>query len=353
MPWINRLTQEQGPNILRCKGIVADEGRPQALRLPGRAHDARRRARSANGSRTRSGNRRSCSSAATSTRRRSATASSPARLDAARCVPMSDAQADHLPHRSTSAPSTRARRSSRPPSSTATPALALADGVVLIGEPGCGAGASPPIPTARSCGRVATANAADRRRRRARRRHRRRRRARRDRRRKGPLDRRAGAAQATASPGAPARQVAGPRRDGRGADPGPRRRPCAASPSSRRAIVCAATHYNGASLWFPKVEGPPQTLEWKGAHLDATVLARRPLPRHLDAGERAARLAARRFAQHADDRLSGQDALAVLVARRRLARDLGRRGRRSSGRSRTRTGRWARRRANAACARRG
>ncbi len=32
----------------------------------------------------------------------------------------------------------------------------------------------------------------------------------------------------------------------------------------------AATHYNGATLWFPKVEGPPQTLEWKGAHLDAT-----------------------------------------------------------------------------------
>ncbi|HME83015.1 MAG TPA: WD40 repeat domain-containing protein [Roseiarcus sp.] len=32
----------------------------------------------------------------------------------------------------------------------------------------------------------------------------------------------------------------------------------------------AVTHYNGVSLWFPKVEGPPQTLEWKGAHLDAT-----------------------------------------------------------------------------------
>jgi WD40 repeat protein len=32
----------------------------------------------------------------------------------------------------------------------------------------------------------------------------------------------------------------------------------------------AATHYNGATLWFPKVEGDPQTLEWKGAHLDAT-----------------------------------------------------------------------------------
>ena len=32
----------------------------------------------------------------------------------------------------------------------------------------------------------------------------------------------------------------------------------------------ALTHYNGVSLWFPKVEGPPQTLEWKGAHLDTT-----------------------------------------------------------------------------------
>ena len=32
----------------------------------------------------------------------------------------------------------------------------------------------------------------------------------------------------------------------------------------------AATHYNGATLWFPKVEGVPETLEWKGAHLDVT-----------------------------------------------------------------------------------
>jgi len=32
----------------------------------------------------------------------------------------------------------------------------------------------------------------------------------------------------------------------------------------------AATHYNGATLWFPKVDGDPQTLEWKGAHLDVT-----------------------------------------------------------------------------------
>src|SRR5947209_5111267 len=32
----------------------------------------------------------------------------------------------------------------------------------------------------------------------------------------------------------------------------------------------AACHYNGVSLWFPKIETGPQTLEWKGAHLDAT-----------------------------------------------------------------------------------
>jgi WD40 repeat protein len=32
----------------------------------------------------------------------------------------------------------------------------------------------------------------------------------------------------------------------------------------------AVTHYNGATLWFPKIDGDPQTLEWKGAHLDVT-----------------------------------------------------------------------------------
>ena len=76
----------------------------------------------------------------------------------------------------------------------------------------------------------------------------------------------------------------------------------------------AATHYNGATLWFPKVEGTPQTLEWKGAHLDATFSPGWPLPRHLDAGECASRLADSGFAQHAHDRISGQDALPFLVA---------------------------------------
>ena len=31
-----------------------------------------------------------------------------------------------------------------------------------------------------------------------------------------------------------------------------------------------AAHYNGATLWFPNA-GAPETLEWKGAHLDATI----------------------------------------------------------------------------------
>ena len=49
------------------------------------------------------------------------------------------------------------------------------------------------------------------------------------------------------------------------------------APSSVRGLAfqpkgyrLAATHYNGVSLWFPKVEGLAQTLEWKGAHLDVT-----------------------------------------------------------------------------------
>jgi G3E family GTPase len=35
MPWINRLTQEQGPNILRCKGIVAMKGDPKRFVFQG------------------------------------------------------------------------------------------------------------------------------------------------------------------------------------------------------------------------------------------------------------------------------------------------------------------------------
>jgi G3E family GTPase len=41
MPWIQEVTQVQGPDILRCKGILAFTDEPK--RVPGRAHDPRRR----------------------------------------------------------------------------------------------------------------------------------------------------------------------------------------------------------------------------------------------------------------------------------------------------------------------
>jgi len=33
----------------------------------------------------------------------------------------------------------------------------------------------------------------------------------------------------------------------------------------------AVAHYGGASLWFPNVQGEPDSLNWKGSHLDVTV----------------------------------------------------------------------------------
>ena len=76
----------------------------------------------------------------------------------------------------------------------------------------------------------------------------------------------------------------------------------------------AVTHYNGVSLWFPKVEGPRPDARMERRASRRDLLARRALPRELHAGERAARLAARRFAQHAHDRLSRKDPFPVLVA---------------------------------------
>ena len=42
-PWVQDLVAVEGPNILRCKGILVVQGRSRALRVPGRAHDPRRR----------------------------------------------------------------------------------------------------------------------------------------------------------------------------------------------------------------------------------------------------------------------------------------------------------------------
>ncbi|MBL8590868.1 MAG: WD40 repeat domain-containing protein [Methylobacteriaceae bacterium] len=50
------------------------------------------------------------------------------------------------------------------------------------------------------------------------------------------------------------------------------------APSSVRGLAflpkgyrLAAAHYNGVSLWFPNVAGPPEALVWKGSHLDCAV----------------------------------------------------------------------------------
>ncbi|MDE2577529.1 MAG: WD40 repeat domain-containing protein [Hyphomicrobiales bacterium] len=50
------------------------------------------------------------------------------------------------------------------------------------------------------------------------------------------------------------------------------------APSSVRGLAffpkgyrVAAAHYNGASLWFPNAGAAPEFLEWKGSHLDVTV----------------------------------------------------------------------------------
>jgi WD40 repeat protein len=49
-------------------------------------------------------------------------------------------------------------------------------------------------------------------------------------------------------------------------------------PSTSRGIAffpkgyrLAIAHYNGVALWFPNTGAAPETLEWKGSHLDATV----------------------------------------------------------------------------------
>jgi WD40 repeat protein len=51
-----------------------------------------------------------------------------------------------------------------------------------------------------------------------------------------------------------------------------------AAPSSVRGLAfftkgyrLAVAHYNGASLWFPNTAAAPDFLEWKGSHLDAQV----------------------------------------------------------------------------------
>ena len=87
----------------------------------------------------------------------------------------------------------------------------------------------------------------------------------------------------------------------------------------------AVAHYNGVSLWFPSAQAKPETLDVERLASRRHRLSRRALRHHFDAGKHPARLAPVRRQEHAHGRLSGQDAVAVLVAGRQMAGDLRRR----------------------------
>jgi WD40 repeat protein len=113
----------------------------------------------------------------------------------------------------------------------------------------------------------------------------------------------------------------------------------------------AATHYNGATLWFPKVEGAPQTLEWKGAHLDAAFS---PDSRFLVTSMQENALHGWRLEDSRNMRMTGYPAKTRSLAWSHDGAWLA-----TSGADaaviwpfKDKEGRWARRRANAACGRR-
>ena len=115
----------------------------------------------------------------------------------------------------------------------------------------------------------------------------------------------------------------------------------------------AATHYNGATLWFPKVGGAPQTLEWKGAHLDVTFS---PDGRFLVTTMQENALHGWRIEDLRNMRMTGYPGKTRSVSWSHDGQWLAtsaRRRRRASGRSRRRTGRWVRPAREAASASRG
>ncbi len=84
----------------------------------------------------------------------------------------------------------------------------------------------------------------------------------------------------------------------------------------------AASHYNGASLWFVNAkEDSPRRLEWKGSHTADRDPSGRRRRGDRDAGERAARLAPVGQPAHAHERLSRENRIAVFHAQRQVAGD--------------------------------
>jgi WD40 repeat protein len=70
-------------------------------------------------------------------------------------------------------------------------------------------------------------------------------------------------------------------------------------------------HYGGATLWFPNAVAPPETLAWKGSHLDATFS---PDGRFLVTAMQEATLHGWRLVDGKDMRMSGYSAKVRSVA---------------------------------------
>lgn len=67
----------------------------------------------------------------------------------------------------------------------------------------------------------------------------------------------------------------------------------------------AISHYNGVSLWFPSTQASPETLEWKGSHLDVTLS---PDGRFLITSMQENALHGWRLSDHKHMRMSGYPA---------------------------------------------
>ena len=109
-----------------------------------------------------------------------------------------------------------------------------------------------------------------------------------------------------------------------------------------KGLRLAVAHYNGVTLWFPNMAAKPEFLEWAGSHLGVTFS---PDNKFLVTAMHEPAMHGWRLADnktHAHDRLSRPRPVDVVERRRQGSRDLGRRQRRSCGRSPARMARWAR-----------
>ena len=78
-----------------------------------------------------------------------------------------------------------------------------------------------------------------------------------------------------------------------------------------KGLRLGVAHYGGATLWFPNAQAAPETLAWKGSHLDATFS---PDGRFLVTAMQEAMLHGWRLADGKDMRMSGYSAKVRSIA---------------------------------------